>query len=853
MDELCDPSHSRRSFIAALEDLPEGLTATYERIYQKIACRSARQKALAERIFNWTVCARRPLRFDELKDAVAIDFDDVSWDRSKISAETDGKRFLYVCGNLVVLHERDSTVRLAHHTVGQFLKENKKTHSQTDAKLGQICLTYLGFSDFETQVVSVTKKEDIIKAHSSKQADLYRIPEVLGVGNGLSNFILGLFNRNNKLSLPDVNYAELMRRYQRKPLPESLSQKYCLLDYVTAHWIWHAYGFDPKMPECWSRFEEMVFFRALPFDFKPWNTWEGPSDLPHLAMYLWALENSHMPLLLLIRDLSAHFTLRPYLRYKTLRQFRIHPHMLTGSTHEAADNFRLYPDAYDWPVMKILSEGTAGMRELCLQEDPSIVSYQHVMTCALQNANLGLIKSLLRYGAKLQKTDIDATNSLHFAIRRGNQDLVRMLLDLGADANSRLFQDERGRTPLYEAVMNEVARGNGHHEPYIDDIDLCSPLDTMQLLLDRGADPNAKQIDEETILHKAIGLRSSFDTIQLLLDRGADPNANQIDEETILHKAISSGEAYVRLLLSTGANVNARNDRQQSILDLAVDVSDLMVDILVEYGVDLDATDTKGHTAILKAARKGRTRPVKTLIGCGANIHVRDIAGQSVLHHLRSSSDGTMRHLLMLGVDVNAIDEDGATPLDFAVRQDDNRKFKMLRELGAVFGKTGAPSLIEAVTRENKELVDLLLHMGTDPNTLGNSSLSAISSAVEKKDKEIAVALLKAGADPNLVDKSSVSPLSRAVLSKDKEVGMLLIEAGAKIQSWDAIPFSPMFLAIRSGNVDMLEFLIQQGADIFSSERSDLISLGRIHVEMGDFLTRLGIPFTSFRNIDDHI
>ena len=648
----------------------------------------------------------------------------------------------------------------------------------------------MGFSDFQSQVASVTKKEDIIKAHSSKQADLYRIPEILGFGNRLSNFILGLYNRNKKLSLPDVNYAELMRRYQRKPLPESLSQKYCLLDYVTANWIWHAYGFDPKMPEGWSRFEELVFFRALPFDFKPWNTIKGPSDLPHLAMYLWALENSHMPLLLLIRDLSAHFSLRPYIRYKTLRQFRIHPHMLTGSTHEAADNFRLYPDAYDWPVMKILSEGTAGLRELCLQEDPSIVSYQHVMTCALQNANLGLIKSLLRYGAKLQKTDVDATNSLHFAIRRGNQDLVRMLLDLGADANSRLLQDERGRTPLYEAVINEVARGNGHHEPYIDDIDLCSPLDTMQLLLDRGADPNVKQIDEETISNKAIDVRSPLETIQLLLDRGADHNVKKFDGKTILHKAIGvrSSIETIQLLLDSGADPNAKKSDEETIL----------------------------HKAI------GVRSPLETI-----------------------------QLLLDRGADPNVKDEDGATPLDFAVRQDDNAKFKLLRELGAVFGKLGPPSLTEAVSRGNKELVDLLLRMGTDPNTRGINSLSALSLAVEKKDKETAIALLKAGADPNLVDDSRISPLSRAVLRKDKEVGMLLIEAGAKIQSWDAIPFSPIFLAIRSGNVDMLEFLIRQGADIFNSERSDLISLGRTHVAMGVFLTRLGIPFTSFRN-DDH-
>ena len=78
MEELCDPSHSERSFKFALQDLPEGLTATYERIYRKITGRSSHQRALAEKFFDWTVCARRPLRFDELKDIVAVDLNDVS-------------------------------------------------------------------------------------------------------------------------------------------------------------------------------------------------------------------------------------------------------------------------------------------------------------------------------------------------------------------------------------------------------------------------------------------------------------------------------------------------------------------------------------------------------------------------------------------------------------------------------------------------------------------------------------------------------------------------------------------------------------------------------------------------------
>lgn len=700
LEELCDPSHSERSFTSALQDLPEGLTATYERVCNKINCRSTRQKFLAERIFDWTLCVRRPLRFDELKEAVAVELDDVSWDRRKISAETDEKRFLHVCGNLVVFHETDSTVRLAHHTVGKFLEQHKKDRSQTDAKIGHTCLTYLGFADFETQVISVGKKQDILEAQTSRQAGFYRIPKVLGIANGLYDFLLGLYSRNSDWSLPDVNYAELTRRHKKKALPESLSQKYRLLEYVTANWIWHAKAFDPKTLKWWSTFEKLVFYKALPFDFRPWNTLEGPSNLPHLAVYLWALENDHLPLLLLLRDLPGHCSLRPYLQFKTLRQDRIPPHMLERPAQKTAVTFHQNLDAYDWPVMKALLEGTAEMRDLCMREMSSTVSYQHLKSHALKDANLGLLESLLRFGEKVQKSEIDASNALHTASRRGDQDLVRILLDLGADANSRLFQDKRGRTPLCEAAMSETFGVDSYRGPYLNGTYLCSPLDTMLLLLDRGADPNAKQVGGATVLHKAIDL----------------------------------GEAYVRLLLSRGADVDARNDQHESILDLAVDASDRMIDILVEYGVSLDAKDPKGQTALLKAAEKKQddTARVKTLIGHGADVHARDISGRTVLHLIRSSGEGTLRRVLELGADPNARDERGATPLNFAVRQNDNAKFKLLLEFGAVSGQGSAP-LTEAAAYGNEELVDLLLRMGTDPNLLGDNEMSALSSATQRR------------------------------------------------------------------------------------------------------------------------
>ena len=781
--------------------MPEGLTATYERICQKIARRSLRQRTLAERIFDWTICARRPLRFEELKEAVAIDPGDVSWDSRKISAEIDGKRFLCVCGNLVVYHERDSTVRLAHHTVEKFLVQHKRDRSQTDARIGEICLTYLSFTDFETQMTSIRKKQDLIGPQSARRTSLSLLLQSLGISNVVYDFIIRSFNWNSKSSLPDVNYREFTRRYRKGPLPDSLAQKYQLLDYVTGNWIWHAKNFDPNIAKCWKRFSDFVFHKSLPFDFKSWDTLKGPSGLPHIAVYLWALENDHLPLLILLRDLPESCSLRPYLEYKILCPDQVPPRLPrpdVGTSNIAVD-LRIGLDAYDWPVMEILLEGTAGIRELCLREDPSIISNQYVIARALSDTNPELLKDLLRAGATLHKADIDASRALHNACRRGDQKLAKRLLDLGADASCRLFHDDRGRTPLFEAVMNEFALNDGHCEPYLDNECLNSTLDMMQLLLDYGADPNAKQIGGETTLHKAVSL----------------------------------GEAYVRLLLSRGADVNARNDQQQSILDLAVDTSDRMIHVLVKYKVDLDAKDSDGQTALLKAAQiksDGAAR-VKALIVNGADVRAKDLEGRTVLHHFRSSTK-----------DVNVEDDSGATPMDFAVRQSDNAKYKLLLEFGGVHGKKSEPPLIEAAHFGNIGLVDLLLRNGADPNLLGISETSALSSAVENQMKEVVITLIKAGADPNLVDRSRLTPLSRAVDRRDKKIVKMLIDAGASIHPPDS-PYSPMYFAIASGDVSMVEFLLQQGADVSRLRPHDLSGLRTREVRMCSFVRNLAVPF----------
>jgi cytohesin len=121
---------------------------------------------------------------------------------------------------------------------------------------------------------------------------------------------------------------------------------------------------------------------------------------------------------------------------------------------------------------------------------------------------------------------------------------------IAADPGLLESRNRLGKTPLHQAVTSGSTR-------------------TVQWLIDRGADVNARDDTGMTPLHVAAWWTSTERAKQLIA-AGADLDARDAFGDTPLHVAAMHGRgAMSKYLVAAGADPSARNDEGNTPLDLA--------------------------------------------------------------------------------------------------------------------------------------------------------------------------------------------------------------------------------------------------------------------------------------------
>lgn len=174
-------------------------------------------------------------------------------------------------------------------------------------------------------------------------------------------------------------------------------------------------------------------------------------------------------------------------------------------------------------------------------------------------------------------------------------------------------------------------------------------------------------------------------------------------------------------------------------------------------------------------------------------------------------------------VDINVADEEGRTPLWFAIQNDDQELAKRLLTNGAKANPEPADSynnpgfLHSACQHGMTDLVTGLVGAGADLEARDYYGMTPLGCAVENKNAAMVQALLTAGADPNSLnskgttDVSKTNPFLDAVAVKDKAIISIFLQPAGSRQI-DPELFGPAtILAIKSGEVDILEQILATG------------------------------------------
>jgi ankyrin repeat protein len=406
----CFPPSIRR----ILDELPESLDETYERILREI--RKPNQ-GHAHRLLQCLVAAVRPLQVKELAEVLAFDFDMEGIPKLNLGWrwEDQEEAVMSACSSLVMIvkHGDSRVVQFSHFSVKEFLTADRLAEPIRDVSRYHIRL---------------------------EAAHTILVRACLGVLLQLD----GRIDRDGMKNFPLARYAAL--DWATHARIESVSSRIkdgmeCLFDADKPHfatWLW-IYNMDR-----WGR--SMLTMRP-----------EEPEEVP---LYYAAMLGFRDLVKHFIAEHPQHVTARGGLEVTPLHVAALEGHsdvLLLLIEHGADVNGRgRYGDT---PLHRASEKARLEAGQFLLQRGADINAQNDFNNTALVYAAIlghaEFARMLLERGATIDAGSGHDRTPLHWAAESGQTEVVRLLLERGADAHVR---DEDGCTPF------EFASKMGYHE-----------------------------------------------------------------------------------------------------------------------------------------------------------------------------------------------------------------------------------------------------------------------------------------------------------------------------------------------------------------------------------------------------
>lgn len=458
-------------------------------------------------------------------------------------------------------------------------------------------------------------------------------------------------------------------------------------------------------------------------------------------------------------------------------------------------------------------------------------------------SGIAQMKLLLQEGNSPNTRAANGATPLMIAANFGNADMVRLLLEAGADATATTPDGNNALHSLAnaevihttdpaqaEAELKEIAHLliqagaglNQYNKKYLSPLDvaacrirvLVEPFlqagamlpnpeykhfgeeirylirhGGLPVLLEHGLYPDLCIRGEQSLLQVAAEMRS-IGTVRVLIDAGADINAQHWGISTLWYTLKNDSDttdtarlAIARMLLNAGAN--------PLLLKGQTDTKDTM----------LHSCAVKGDTALMQLLLQGREQ----------HVDICDTSNRTPLCVAARYGTAAMVQLLINnGAHVNAVDTDPAASAygGFSIAAcaagspyESIEKLNLLLSSGAEFDEEAQKNImLRAAQSGNAATMRYLLGLGVSSDLRTAYGIPLVQTAAKNSDTGVLEALIAAGADVDAANERGLTALHWAVQSSltehSKRIIRLLLDAGGDMNAKDMYGRTPWDCAL---------------------------------------------------------
>ncbi|KFY44986.1 hypothetical protein V494_01208 [Pseudogymnoascus sp. VKM F-4513 (FW-928)] len=564
--------------IDALDSLSDNVNDYYQKSIERIErMNSTKVQNIIKSILKWVYYAKRPLTVREIYHILAVKPGNKSATRLMSNVEANKELglefFIDKSAGLLTIREESQVVSVAHPTVQEYLKTLETTLLSTaEEEMSEICLAYLTLDAFDNGPVST-----------------YWISELYFVeyaGKFWGEHLRGKREENATLQSLALDFLK-KERVLSYPVQDASALTQSMMSY-------RAFVLNVPGLIVASMFGLVLIVEKLLDDGIDINQTSGDGET---ALYR-ASQTGREPVVQLLLDKGADVNIQG------------------GEHHNALQAAKI--GGYDEIVKLLLRRGA----------DP--------------NAGAG-DKYWLRAGAHAHIKTEESTygRELRAASARGDTEAVEILLQQKPPDININFEGGKKHDALYAASRGgyeEIAKlliqngADANSNDILQAASLEGQISIVKLLLQNGADVNAQGVSHNTAL-QAAAVRGHEEICALLLEKGANVNAQGRFAGyggNALQAACSIGhEAIVRLLLEHGADVNAPrhgldNSYVYPLQNAAASGRVEVAELLLDKGADVNANYGQKSNALWEAARWGHKDMVRLLLDRGAIINIAD-------------------------------------------------------------------------------------------------------------------------------------------------------------------------------------------------------------------------------------